>query len=53
MSVIVKKYLFFGFHHIKMSNPMKSINTAAEKRGGGGGWGRQTLVDLLNKTKRR
>ena len=39
MSVIVKKYLFFGFHHIKMSNPMKSINTAAEKRGGGRGGG--------------
>ena len=41
MSVIIKKYLFFGFHHIKMSNPMKSINMAAEKRGGwGGGAGR-------------
>ena len=41
MSVIIKKYLFFGFHHIKMSNPMKSINMAAGKRGRGGEGGGQ------------
>ena len=36
---VIIKYLFFYFHQIKMSNPIKSINTAADKEGEGGGRG--------------